>query len=187
MKYLGVRWRHQGRARKTGLDCLGLVVVALEDLGYDVKDNTTYRRRPNDRLLLSLVSQQLDEVPVEDIQSGDIILMHFKDRNKSPYHFAIYTENGGMVHGYAPAACSEFRRIKANGNRRNRCRIQVSGGHGCNHLSRGCRGGLGHGRHGGHRGSCWGRSWCRWRRSWCSKRGQLRGDGRRGLYRGNVH
>jgi cell wall-associated NlpC family hydrolase len=103
MKYLGVRWRHQGRARKTGLDCLGLVVVALEDLGYDVQDNTTYRRRPNDRLLLSLVSQQLDEVPVEDIQSGDIILMHFKDRNKSPYHFAIYTENGGMVHGYAPA------------------------------------------------------------------------------------
>lgn len=103
MKYLGVRWRHQGRARRTGLDCLGLVVVALEDLGYEVEDNTTYRRRPDDELLLAIVQRQLDEVPVEDMQSGDILLMHFQDRQRSPYHFAIVTEDGGMIHGYGPA------------------------------------------------------------------------------------
>ena len=100
MKYLGVRWRHQGRSRRSGLDCLGLLVVALEDLGFQVEDNTEYRRRPDDRKLLRLVRQQLDEVPLEELRSGDILLLHFKDRDKSPYHFSIVTEPGMMIHGY---------------------------------------------------------------------------------------
>jgi cell wall-associated NlpC family hydrolase len=100
MKYVGVRWRHQGRNRSSGLDCLGLLIVALEDLGFDVEDCTSYDRRPDDRLLLSKVSSQLDRVDKSDIQSGDVILLHFQNRNKSPYHFAIVTENGRMVHGY---------------------------------------------------------------------------------------
>tara|TARA_R100000951_G_scaffold114960_1_gene121520 strand:+ start:19013 stop:19438 length:426 start_codon:yes stop_codon:yes gene_type:complete len=100
MKYVGVRWRHQGRCRASGLDCLGLLVVSLQDLGLEVQDQTSYDRRPDHRNLLRRVSSQLDSVSVDDISSGDILLLHFKDTNKSPYHFAIVTERGRIVHGY---------------------------------------------------------------------------------------
>jgi cell wall-associated NlpC family hydrolase len=100
MKYVGVRWRHQGRSRTSGLDCLGLLVVSLEDMGLEVEDHTSYDRRPDARRLLRMVSAQLDPVPLDEIRSGDILLLHFKDVHKSPYHFAIVTERGRVVHGY---------------------------------------------------------------------------------------
>lgn len=102
-KYLGVRWVHQGRSRVRGLDCLGLVVVTMQDLGLEVEDCTAYRRLPDDKKLLRMVDAQMDKVALEDMLPGDVLLMHFKDRLRSPYHFAILDEDGYMIHGYAPA------------------------------------------------------------------------------------
>jgi len=47
-KYLGVRWKHQGRSLN-GVDCLGLVARVYGDLGLiDVsKDRHNYARLPN--------------------------------------------------------------------------------------------------------------------------------------------
>lgn len=103
LKYLGVRWTHQGRSRTRGLDCLGLVIVTMQDLGLEPEDCTTYRRLPDDKKLLSMVDAQMDKVPIEDMAPGDVLLMHFKDRKKSPYHFAIVGYDDYIIHGYSPA------------------------------------------------------------------------------------
>lgn len=44
--YMGVKWRHQGRNRM-GVDCVGLVICALADIGVEVPDMQGYRRSPD--------------------------------------------------------------------------------------------------------------------------------------------
>jgi len=103
-KYIGLRWVHQGRSRTQGVDCLGLIVLAARDIGMKVEDCTGYRRRPDDRKLLRMVDEQMDRAPEGDpLEPGDILLLHFKDRNTSPYHFAIVDKDTNyIIHGYAP-------------------------------------------------------------------------------------
>jgi len=100
--YLGVPWRHQGRARRVGLDCLGLLVVVAEDLGYYPQDYLCYTREPDPRLLHHMVNEQFNAVDRDPI-AGDMVLVHFHSRRKSPYHFGIITENETMIHGHGPS------------------------------------------------------------------------------------
>jgi len=103
-KYIGLRWVHQGRSRSQGVDCLGLVVLAARDCGYVVNDCTAYRRRPDDKKLLRMVDEQMDRVPEGyPLEPGDILLLHFKDRTTSPYHFAVVdVDVTRIIHGHAP-------------------------------------------------------------------------------------
>ncbi len=100
--YLGVRWVHQGRQRSLGLDCLGLIIVVAEDLGYKPKDHLAYSREPDPQLLQALVAEQFTKVDREPV-AGDMVLLHFHARRKSPYHFGIVTERGTMIHGHGPS------------------------------------------------------------------------------------
>ncbi len=101
-EYLGVRWVHQGRQRKRGLDCLGLIVVVAEDLGYKPQDYLAYNREPDPLLLQELVNQQFIKVDREP-EAGDMVLIHFHARRKSPYHFGIISEKGTLIHGHGPS------------------------------------------------------------------------------------
>lgn len=103
-KYVGLRWVHQGRSKTQGVDCLGLVVLAARDCGYDVEDCDHYRRRPDDKKLLYMVDKQMDRVPEgAPLEPGDILLIHFNGRTKSPYHFAVVDKDPErIIHGHAP-------------------------------------------------------------------------------------
>lgn len=103
-KYIGLKWVHQGRSRTQGVDCLGLVVLAARDIGMEVEDCTSYRRRPDDQKLLSKVNDHFTAMPAgTELEPGDVLLIHFKDRNKSPYHFAVVDKDPRyIIHGYAP-------------------------------------------------------------------------------------
>lgn len=48
--YLGVPWVHQGRSR-TGLDCVGLIVISARNCGLDVPMLANYGRTPDYRQL----------------------------------------------------------------------------------------------------------------------------------------
>lgn len=43
--YLGVKWKHQGRSR-AGVDCVGLVIIALHDCGIPINARANYGRTP---------------------------------------------------------------------------------------------------------------------------------------------
>ncbi|MBB5691774.1 C40 family peptidase [Roseomonas alkaliterrae] len=69
--YIGVPWRHLGRSR-TGVDCIGLVLLAARDVGWDLPDPAPYAREPQGTRLLEGV---LGHAPrVADAEPGDVLL-----------------------------------------------------------------------------------------------------------------
>jgi len=114
--WIGTRFHHQGRLRKTdshkgGVDCLGLLVgVAAEldlrgpgGLPIIAADETNYPHQPDASYLFSRLSALLMPIPLGGISPGDIVLLHI---DESPQHLAIISDiNGGLgiIHAYAPA------------------------------------------------------------------------------------
>lgn len=91
--YIGCPFQHQGRSRR-GLDCVGLVVLALADCGRAVEDVTNYGRDPHLGLLESnLVREFGPAISLDDLQPGDIVAIAFAGAAR---HVAIV---GDYVHG----------------------------------------------------------------------------------------
>jgi len=100
--YKGVPFHHQGRNRQLGLDCAGLIVVALEDIGYPVKDLEAYDRLPHPGRLKAIVNlNQAKKIPKEIMGPGDILLMRFA---KDPQHLAVYAGDT-IIHSYQKQGC----------------------------------------------------------------------------------
>lgn len=93
-KYLGVKYKHQGRTAY-GLDCLGLIVRVAHDLKLSDADSSDYGRIPDGIKMMSLLEQHLDIV--SDIEPGNILLFRYES---NPKHLAIVTDNG-IIHSYA--------------------------------------------------------------------------------------
>jgi cell wall-associated NlpC family hydrolase len=75
LKYVGVKFKHQGRRIETGLDCAGLVLCVLRDAGMVTADYTDYNANPCPQRLAEHLSKYADKVPVMECRSGDILLM----------------------------------------------------------------------------------------------------------------
>lgn len=95
-KYLGVKWKHQGRMPESGLDCLGFIVQVAKDLGMEPHDPVDYTRMPDGQRLMQELNVQLK--PVLTYDTGDVLLMRM---GTNPQHLAIVTETGGIIHSYA--------------------------------------------------------------------------------------
>jgi cell wall-associated NlpC family hydrolase len=108
--YLGVRFRHQGRSRNEGVDCLGLLLAVARDTGLtlhsnspDVFDRRDYTYRPDVTYLQSMLERLL--TPATTLEPTHIALLNIEGR---PQHLAMlsdYPEIGelGMIHAFAPA------------------------------------------------------------------------------------
>jgi len=95
---LGTPFHHQGRVPLVGLDCIGLVVVALRAAGYGVRDRVGYGRLPQgDALVAALVAH--GAVRVDEARAGDVLLFAFCG---VPQHVALCTGAAQMIHAYAP-------------------------------------------------------------------------------------
>lgn len=100
-KWLGTRWRHQGR-NASGLDCIGLLVRVATDLGisdYDIKGYS--RRTVGDDFTRHFEIVGLKRKPIPDAEPGDILITH--DRN-FPCHCGIVAKKNGQmtfIHAYA--------------------------------------------------------------------------------------
>ena len=100
--YLGVRWRHQGRTREHGIDCVGLPLLVGIELGYMSSglSPARYPRRPNNTFI-PLFREYLDSVVPANQQLGDILV--FADSGH-PCHCGILAENIGgltLIHAHA--------------------------------------------------------------------------------------
>lgn len=114
--WLGTRFHHQGRLKKTGqhlggVDCLGLLVGVARELDLHNRqgirlslcDETDYPHMPDcarlhERLLASMIA-----IPKDETAPGDIVLLRI---HQYPQHLAIvsdWAEGTGIIHAYAPA------------------------------------------------------------------------------------
>lgn len=86
----GTAFRHQGRVPGVGLDCAGLIVVALWDFGVwpRTRDVVGYPAIPDGRTLQALCEQHMAaEITQEDMRAGDALLVRW-DKGP-PQHLGV--------------------------------------------------------------------------------------------------
>src|SRR5258705_11857517 len=69
----GTPYRHQGRLKGVGVDCIGLLVGVAHALGLTDYDLTDYDKRP-DGSLRARMNEQLDPIPLNEAKAGDVLL-----------------------------------------------------------------------------------------------------------------
>ncbi|MDP5280007.1 NlpC/P60 family protein [Sphingomonas sp. DG1-23] len=89
---IGARFRLHGRDPATGLDCVGLVALAL-----NVAVPRGYALRYDDVAHVVRVIEAAGLVPAADVRAGDLVLLR---AGPGQLHFAIQTGTG-MIHADA--------------------------------------------------------------------------------------
>lgn len=89
--YVGTPFRHQGRNPKFGIDCLGLIVCGLRDIGIEVKDNLNYGRRPVFKEMEAGLLEHSVIISMYDALPGDVLWIKWL-RDPYPYHLAVVTK-----------------------------------------------------------------------------------------------
>lgn len=88
LQLAGTRFRHQGRDAENGIDCVGLLVVVGQMIGYPhIFDVQGYRRTPSAQVIRETLEKNCDEIPLEEVRRGDIYLMRMGGRK--PRHAGI--------------------------------------------------------------------------------------------------
>lgn len=96
------RWRHQGRDPAVSLDCIGYLrwaFIQQMELPAELEaEFAAYHRRPQGHKLLNTIRRWFDEVPRDEMQKGDLVVIY--DR-RHPGHIGVATDNKHVVEAYA--------------------------------------------------------------------------------------
>lgn len=110
--WLDTPFRHQGRVRGRGCDCLGLLVGVAKETGLTDRrgaplweyDRHAYGHRPHGELLSQRLGAALIPISSCDLMPADIALFTF-DHN--PQHLGLITDcsagDKSLIHAYLPA------------------------------------------------------------------------------------
>jgi len=116
MQYLGVPFLHMGRTPQ-GLDCVGLLVLAARDCGWEPTDQEYYGREPSKRSGIDRLAEYLElnlGPPVtRAMQPNDVLLMRLR-RTALSSHIAMvcpHPEGLGMIHTYGEIKRVAYHRI----------------------------------------------------------------------------
>lgn len=105
--FIGCKWRHRGRS-KYGIDCIGLVVLAMAAGGMLMRDRVDYSRTPHmDGLEREMVEHFGD--PVDDLLPGDVVLMAW-DGAVEPSHVGMIASNDiglTLIHSFSQISVTE--------------------------------------------------------------------------------
>lgn len=99
-RWIGTPWRHQGRSR-SGVDCVGLVVLVARNVGLEPEDVTGYARRQDGRALLRHLHKQLEIRSTTNWKIGNIGV--FKE-SAFPIHVGFLSSREGVptvIHAHA--------------------------------------------------------------------------------------
>lgn len=97
-EYLGTPWHHDARLKGVGIDCTGLLVCVLTELGVPVEDHRGYGMGDEIDRLLEGLGEHCD--PLEEGAAewpGDILVY----RGRLMWHHCGFRSAGGMIHSYA--------------------------------------------------------------------------------------
>src|SRR5690625_738099 len=102
-EWLGTPFRHRGRLKGVGVDCIGLAVGVARALDLPVIDNLDYPRRPDAELLRRGLAAQLVPLHPHEARPGDLLRLAV---NSKATHVGILTvlidQRPGLIHAYAP-------------------------------------------------------------------------------------
>jgi NlpC/P60 family putative phage cell wall peptidase len=113
--WVGTPYKHQGRQKGVGVDCLGVIYGSMLEAG--VKDKVffdkinskyhDYNRLPSGRMLYTTFKKYVPEYPKNQAKGGDMLMIALKGE---PRHTAILTDKNTIIHAYAEAGkCVENR------------------------------------------------------------------------------
>jgi hypothetical protein len=92
LELVDTRVAHRGRSRHA-VDCVGLVIVALSELGIDVDEQaTTYGKIPDADLLSGCLARYAFPVGYDDRMPGDLLQLWHGERAR---HLAVLTSRRG--------------------------------------------------------------------------------------------
>lgn len=94
--YLGTPFHHAGRQKGLGVDCVGLVLCALHELGATDWDDRHYSRLVDPDHLRRQIERHCDPVPVEARQPGDLLLFRVQGVAQ---HVGLFTGES-VIHAY---------------------------------------------------------------------------------------
>jgi cell wall-associated NlpC family hydrolase len=101
-RWLGTPFRHQGRIRGEGVDCIGLVLEPARALGLTDYRTGAYSRLPDAGAMREELARHLITVARADVRPGDILLLAAP---LSPCHLALVGELADtltMIHASGP-------------------------------------------------------------------------------------
>lgn len=96
--WLGTPFRHQGRLKGVGCDCIGLVVGVGRRFGLEPEDPADYARLPDGRRLRAGLAANLAEVSADAARPGDVVLLRIR---RDPQHVAILAPAEMMIHAFS--------------------------------------------------------------------------------------
>lgn len=94
--WVGTPFAHQARSRGVGVDCIGLIVGAVQGCGLAVDDRADYARTPHAGELARELGAQLERIEVSDAAPGDVVLIAWR---RAPMHVGWLTDypHGGLA------------------------------------------------------------------------------------------
>lgn len=94
--YINTPFKHQGRS-KNGLDCIGIIVVPLKDIGFLDYDSKNYRKYGLGGEIIGVLSKYCYEVDKPfNYKPGDILLFS----KGASQHLALYTDKSTIIHAH---------------------------------------------------------------------------------------
>jgi NlpC/P60 family putative phage cell wall peptidase len=115
-EWIGTRFHHQGRVKKTmahrgGCDCIGLLIGVADAVGlnhhgmsFSSLDRKDYAKLPDGVKLRAAFSYYLQEISTFEADRADILLFRF---DKDPQHVGMISDKMGeqyqLIHCYAQA------------------------------------------------------------------------------------
>lgn len=104
--WLDTPFRHQGRIKGIGVDCIGLAAGVARELGIAVVDELDYSRTPEAARMMFALGRHLPRLTApagerigDSLQPGDVVLFSW---HGSATHVGIFTGDR-FVHAYEPA------------------------------------------------------------------------------------
>lgn len=92
LTYVNTPYQHQARLKGIGIDCAGLIVEVMGELGFNTSfDVKAYDRLPDGQMLARICHEQATPKEIinnkYDFENGDILLFNFLG---NPQHLAFY-------------------------------------------------------------------------------------------------
>lgn len=103
--WLGTPFRHQGRSKATGVDCIGLILGVYGECGMQLIAPANYAESPSSNLVLDYTQRQAIEVPKKELRPGTVAVLWGWDRNEAQ-HFGFVGAAAGrptLIHAFSRA------------------------------------------------------------------------------------
>ena len=98
LSYLGTPWRHTGRVINEGIDCVGLIIQSLNDLGQNIPDDSDYSLNDEFVKLVKILNTYCTKLDGWDFTPGNIILFRGRDIYN---HVGIMVDDTEFIHAYS--------------------------------------------------------------------------------------